>query len=196
MRGDLRDARQQAVARPEFDPVLRRSGALDLSCVCHPGWSHPGLTASCRGTYAALLIGFSLPPLLGFFSLVGGGVLDRHPELRVAFYGRADWLPYYVQRMDRYWIAHQQIDTSDLPGAAAERIPARRAYLFFTCEGDEALLPRVIEMLGEDQIMLSADMPHVEARENSFQEVREREDLTDSVKAKIVGGNAVRFLGL
>jgi uncharacterized protein len=72
----------------------------------------------------------------------------------------------------------------------------RDGRIFFTCEGDEELLPRVIAMLGEDQVMLSADMPHVEARENSFQEVRERADLSDAVKRKIIGGNAVRFLGL
>ena len=59
-----------------------------------------------------------------------------------------------------------------------------------------SVLPRVIEMLGEDQVMLSADMPHVEARENSFAEVRERPDLPEAIKRKILGDNAVRFLGL
>ena len=181
---------------PEFDPFYAEAARLGLPVCIHTGWSHPGLTASCRGTYAALLIGFSLPPLLGFFSIVGGGVLDRHPDLRVAFYeSGADWLPYYVQRMDQYWGAHHRIDTSDLP----ERKPSeylRDGRIYFTCEGDEELLPRVIEMLGEDRMMLSADMPHVEARENSFDEIRQRADLSDAVKQKIVGGNALRFLGL
>ncbi|HZR98996.1 MAG TPA: amidohydrolase family protein [Chloroflexota bacterium] len=181
---------------PEFDPFYAEAARLDLPVCIHTGWSHPGLTASCRGTYAALLIGFSLPPLMGFFSIVGGGVLDRHPGLRVAFYeAGADWLPYYVQRMDQYWLAHHRIDTSDLPARKPSEY-LRDGRIFFTCEGDEELLPRVIAMLGEDQVMLSADMPHVEARENSFQEIRERGDLTEAVKAKIIGGNAERFLGL
>ena len=181
---------------PELDPFYAEAARLRLPVCVHTGWSHPGLTASCRGTYAALLIGFSLPPLMGFFSIVGGGVLDRHPDLRVAFYeAGADWLPYWVQRMDQYWTAHQGIDTSDLPRRRpSEYLRDRRIYL--TCEGDEELLPRVIEMLGEDQVMLSADLPHVEARENSFDEVRERTDLSDAVKRKILGGNAVRFLRL
>jgi hypothetical protein len=101
-------------------------------------------------------------------------VLDRHPDLRVAFYeSGADWLPYYVQRMDQYWGAHHRIDTSDLP----ERKPSeylRDGRIYFTCEGDEELLPRV----------------------NSFDEIRQRADLSDAVKQKIVGGNALRFLGL
>jgi predicted TIM-barrel fold metal-dependent hydrolase len=181
---------------PEFDPVFAEAARLGLPVCIHTGWSHPGLTASCRGTYAALLIGFSLPPLMGFFSIVGGGVLDRHPDLRVAFYeAGADWLPYLVQRMDQYWEAHQRIDTSDLPRKRPSEY-LREGRIYLTCEGDEALLPRVIELLGEDQVMLSADIPHVEARENSFAEIRERGDLSEAVKRKILGENAIRFLRL
>jgi hypothetical protein len=181
---------------PEFDPFFAEAARLGLPVCIHTGWSHPGLTASCRGTYSALLVGFSLPPLIGFISIVGGGVLERHPGLRVAFYeAGADWLPYLVQRMDQYWHANQGIDTSDLP----PRPPSaylRDGRVYVTCEGDEALLPQVLALLGEDQVMLSADMPHVEARDNAFAEVRARGDISEAAKAKIIGGNAVRFLGL
>ncbi len=114
----------------------------------------------------------------------------------MAFYeAGADWLPHWVQRMDQYWLANQHIDTSDLTARRpSEYLHDGRVYL--TCEGDEALLPQVLALLGDDQIMLSADMPHVEARDNSFAEIRERTDIPEAAKPKILGANAARFLGL
>ena len=52
--------------------------------------------------------------------------------------------------------------------------------IYFTREGDEELLPEVLKRVGEDQMMISVDMPHAEARENSIVEIRERKDLTES----------------
>jgi len=34
----------------------------------------------------------------------------------------------------------------------------------FTCEAEEKLLTQAIEFVGEERIMISADMPHGEAR--------------------------------
>ncbi len=39
-------------------------------------------------------------------------------------------------------------------------------------------------------------MPHMEARENSLQDIAERDDLTEEQKRKILGENARRFYGL
>ena len=50
----------------------------------------------------------------------------------------------------------------------------RDCEVYFTCEAEEKLVPQVIEFVGEDRIMISADMPHGEAREGSVQEIRER----------------------
>ena len=38
-----------------------------------------------------------------------------------------------------------------------------------------------------------ADMPHLESRENVVAEIRERADVSDAVKAKLLGANAAAF---
>jgi predicted TIM-barrel fold metal-dependent hydrolase len=57
-------------------------------------------------------------------------------------------------------------------------------------------LPQVLDLLGEDQVMASADIPHGEARERSMDVVRARSDLSESAKRKILGENAARFYDL
>ncbi len=45
-------------------------------------------------------------------------------------------------------------------------------------------MPQGLVIDGEDRIMMEADMPHGEGRETSVKEIRERKDLSDSVKEK------------
>ncbi len=92
---------------------------------------------------------------------------------------------------------------SDSDNQRGGYMPLRRpsAYLkegriYFTCEAEEGGLPEAIALLGEDQMMVSADMPHGEARERAFDEVRERTDIPERVKDKMMGENAARFYRL
>jgi ABC-type nitrate/sulfonate/bicarbonate transport system substrate-binding protein len=57
-------------------------------------------------------------------------------------------------------------------------------------------LPQVLDLLGEDQMMASADIPHGEARERSMDIVRGRTDVSETAKRKILGANAERFYAL
>jgi predicted TIM-barrel fold metal-dependent hydrolase len=177
-------------------PVYEEIERQNLPLCVHVGWSHPGLNKSCENIYIAR-ISFTLPVLAAFWSIVGGGVLDEFPRLRVAFLeAGSEWLPYWIGRMDHYYHA-------DSENARGGYVPKKRPpeYLkegrvFFTCEAEEAFLPQVIEMLGEDQMMASADIPHGEARERSLDVIRERSDLSERVKRKILGENAARFYDL
>jgi predicted TIM-barrel fold metal-dependent hydrolase len=45
-------------------------------------------------------------------------------------------------------------------------------------------------------MMISGDMPHAEARDNSITEIKERSDIAENQKKKIPGENAKRFFGL
>lgn len=44
--------------------------------------------------------------------------------------------------------------------------------------------------------MISGDMPHAEARDNSITEIKERGDISEAQKQKILGENAKRFFGI
>ena len=101
-----------------------------------------------------------------------------------------------ANRMDHYYHA----DTGNARGGymPKKRPPEylREGRLFFTCEAEETSLPQVLELLGADQMMASADIPHGEARERSMDIIRERPDLSETAKKKILGENAARFYGV
>ncbi len=179
---------------PEFDPLWAEVERLELPVGVHTGWSHPGLTESGTSYYPGVMIGFTLPVLIGYFSFLGGGILDRFPALRVGFFeAGADWLPYWTERMDQYWLASSWLAPGHPRSARrpSEYLATGRVYV--TCEGEERLLPQVLEFLGEDRVMISGDMPHLEAREGVVAEIRERADLSEAVKAKLLGANATTF---
>ncbi len=174
-------------------PVYAEMERLDLPLCVHVGWSHPGLNKSCDNIYTSR-ISFTLPVLAAFWSILGGGVLDAFPRLKVSFLeAGSEWLPYWIGRMDHYYHSDTQ---NQRAGYMPKKRPSdylKEGRIFFTCEAEEALLPQVIELLGEDQMMVSADMPHGEAREDSMDVIRERKDITDQIKRKILGENAARF---
>jgi predicted TIM-barrel fold metal-dependent hydrolase len=133
---------------------------------------------------------------MAFFSLTAGGVLDRFPRLRVAFLeAGSEWIPYMTGRMDHY---HQVIRNAGL-GPYSRKRPGEylaEGRLFVTCEAEEPLLPQVLDLIGEDHVMIEGDMPHAEARETGIRELRERIDLKEHVKRKILRDNALAFYRL
>lgn len=181
---------------PEFNPFFAEAEKLGFPVSAHTGWSHPGLRASGTTIMAAHTITFTLPLLLGFYGVLAGGVLDRFPKLKISFLeAGADWLPYMLQRMDHYFHSEKAIGRPGLPARAPTEY-FKDCEIYFTCEGDEKLLPEVLKWVGDDKMMISGDMPHAEARDNSITEIKERNDISDEQKKKILGENAKLFFGL
>lgn len=179
-----------------LDPVYDAICEQGLPLCVHVGWSHPGLTATCNDSFASFGLSFTLPVLMGFFAITGGGVLDRHPDLRVAFLeAGGDWLPYMLDRLDRYhWVVYHKFGRPVSRHKPSEYLQSHQVYL--SVEGDEPGIPQVVQLIGEDRIMASADMPHAEARDNHLEEITERDDLTAQQKEKILTHNPARFYNL
>jgi uncharacterized protein len=183
------------LSHEDFDPVWSEAERLRLPICVHTGWCHPGLKRPFTDSYGAHVLGFTLPVMMGFYAFVGGGILDRFPRLKVAFLeAGVDWVPYLIERMDHYFHS-ETANHRPLPKRRASEY-VRDCEVYFTCEAEEKLVPQVIEFVGEDRIMISADMPHGEAREGSVQEIRERADLNDAVKRRLLGDNAAKFYGI
>jgi uncharacterized protein len=183
------------LSHDDFDPVWAEAERLRLPVCVHTGWCHPGLKRPFTDSYGAHVLGFTLPVLMGFYAFLGGGILDRFPRIKVAFLeAGVDWVPYLIERMDHYFHSESN-NRRPLPKRRASDC-VRDCQVYFTCEAEEKLVPEVIEFVGEDRIMISADMPHGEAREGSVEEIRGRSDLSDAVKQQLLGDNAARFYAI
>jgi predicted TIM-barrel fold metal-dependent hydrolase len=181
---------------PALDPVWAAIEASGLPLCIHCGWCNPGITRAFDTSYGAHVLGFTLPVLMAFYAFTGGGVLDRFPRLKLAFLeAGCEWVPWLVQRMDHYFESEAR-KGGQLPERRASEY-LRESELYFTTEAEEKNLPLVMEFIGsEDRIMISADMPHGEAREAAVEEVEERTDLSETQKRKLLGDNALRFYRL
>jgi uncharacterized protein len=98
--------------------------------------------------------------MMALLDLIEGGVLERHPALRVAFLeAGCGWLPYWLWRLDEEY-AH-------LAGEVREnvRMPPSayfRRQCLIAAEADEPLLPEVIRLVGEQSLLFGTDFPHLD----------------------------------
>lgn len=181
---------------PGLDPFYAALCAENLPLCVHVGPSCPALSQLCDDPYSMVLISNPMPLQMAFFSMVGGKVLDRFPNLRVGFFeGGSQWIPYVVDRMDHYYALFKGLAWDIVPKKAPSEY-LRDGNLYITCESEDRLLPYVLKMWGEDRVMISSDMPHAELRDSAMDEVLERDDLSESTKRKLLVENALRFYGI
>ena len=138
--------------------------------------------------------------MMGFVGLISGGVLDRFKELRVTFLeAGCQWVHFVLERMDhRFRRTRNQLSTFHLQTAPQHDLPpmeyVRKGNLFFSTEADDVLLPQVIELVGDDNIVFGSDMPHGDRELFVVRKVQGRKDISDTAKLKILETNPVRLL--
>jgi hypothetical protein len=128
-------------------------------------------------------------------SIVFEGVPERFPTLRLAFLeAGCGWAPYWMERMDDEY-AKRAAEAPGLTRKPSEYV--RSGHIYFSCEADEWLLPQAVKLVGENQIVYASDFPHWDhSFPQSIDEIRERGDLTDTQKQKILADNARRLYRL
>jgi predicted TIM-barrel fold metal-dependent hydrolase len=190
-------AGERLLCDSSFTPVWDELNRLGLPLCVHMGMSYPPFAQVCGGLLDAHGIGMSLPAMMAFVAIVGHGMLDRYPNLKVGFleFG-AEWIFYMVGRLDHYL----PIDRSQMPIKAEVPQKTIEEYvksgrIFIAGEADDKMLVQEIELLGEDQILYSSDLPHGEGRHNAAREILARNDISEVQKRKILYDNAVKFFG-
>jgi predicted TIM-barrel fold metal-dependent hydrolase len=125
-------------------------------------------------------------------TLVFGGVLERHPQLRiVSAENDVGWLPHFMYRMDH---AHEKFGAmreTPLPRPPSEYL---RRQLWATFQ-DDPVGPQTHQIFGADNYMWASDFPHSDSTfPDSHKWIDKNfEGVDAAVREKIVFHNAVRL---
>jgi len=97
-------------------------------------------------------------------SLIGSGVMDRYPSLRIGTLEAGhSWLPFWMARIDE----HAETIKAALPTLRqkpSEYVLSGRYFQSIEIPEGEKLTDSVIDLLGEDALMYASDYPHGESR--------------------------------
>ena len=184
---------------PDLDPFYAAAAEMDMPLGIHgaPGVHLPKIGVDRFTNYIQVhCISFPFDQMTAMTALVSGGVLERHPKLRVVFLeAGAGWAPYFIDRLHE----HYEKRGSWIPDGWKRdpREYLERGQIYLTCEPDEPMLAAVLDDLGTDVVMYASDYPHWDSDfPDSTRPLRERADLSEEARAKLLGENARRFYAL
>ena len=129
--------------------------------------------------------------MMGLGSFLGGGILHRHPKLKVAFLeANCSWLPWLLWRLDEGYEREGDIFMTDLTMAPSEYF---KRQCFISVEPDEIPARHTIADFGCDQLVFSTDYPHGDSKYPHAVESFLKLSLSDEDKRKILWDNCARF---
>jgi predicted TIM-barrel fold metal-dependent hydrolase len=136
-----------------------------------------------------------LEMMLATMSFCGGGVLERHPNLRVAFLeGNVSWLPWLLDRLDEHYEIEYGVSRQILPHKPSEYF---KRQCFTSLDSDERGNAEVIAKVGIDNFVFSTDFPHPDAKfPRAVSTFLATPDLTDAQKRQILWDNCRRLYGM
>jgi predicted TIM-barrel fold metal-dependent hydrolase len=201
-RGVWRRPEQLAgLARPdddEYEPLWSFLEEADVAMAVHPGLNGvvpaDELRKRYRDDYSAMhAVHFVTEQIMALTSFVAGGILERHPRLRVAFLeSGATWAHSYMHRLDEH------LETFGFDRARLSMKPSDyfRRQCFVSVEEPEPALAVMLESFPES-IVFASDYPHGDGTfPGSTRELLETKELSTSAVQAILRDNAERLYGL
>jgi predicted TIM-barrel fold metal-dependent hydrolase len=183
---------------PAYEPLWAECERLGLAVGVHEG---VGARLPAAGAdrftsfFAAHAASHPMEQMLAMLALIGGGVLERHPRLRVGFLeAGCGWLPYWLWRMDEHWEKTEGI--AGEPQLTMKPSDYFRRQCWISCEPDEPYLPKVLDFIGEDRVLFASDYPHPDHKWPEIVEAMLAMPIPDPARRKILWDNPAAFYGL
>ena len=132
--------------------------------------------------------------MLALGSFCAGGVLARHPRLRVAFLeANCSWLPWLLWRLDEGWEREGDVWAPDVKQAPSNYF---KQQCVVSVEPDETTVKQVIDYLGGRGIVFSTDYPHGDSKYpdavNHFLDL----PISDEAKRHILWDNCAAYYAM
>jgi aminocarboxymuconate-semialdehyde decarboxylase len=136
-----------------FDPVWEALEALGLVVILHPaGFTHAERMVD---YYLVNVIGMPLSSTLAVTRLILGGVLERHPGLRMLVVHGGGYLPFYAARTDHAYRHRPELRQH------IDRLPSEylRTLYFDTTVFDPGMIRHMVTTYGADRVLMGSDYP-------------------------------------
>ena len=173
---------------PIFEPIFAQIAKLDLPIFLHPIQPTGGKRLQFFQMHNAL--GFPFDTAIAACHLIFGGVLDRHPGLRVNLPHAGGVLPILIGRIDHaYHVSGAAKHIAQPPSAYLKR------FTYDTITHSKPILEWVISQVGLSRIMLGSDFCFPMGTDRPVKIV-DQLGLGDRQRALILGGTAAKLLRL
>ena len=175
---------------PGFEDIYAAAEELDAMIYTHPqGFTQPDRLADFN---MANVVGNPLDSTLSVSHLIFGGVLERHPRLKVFISHGGGYFPFYVGRFDHAFEARAECRThiSKPPSEYMKRL------YFDTVVFKPEMIAYLAQSVGVEKIMMGTDRPYDMGESEPLALVDAVPGLSDADRAAIKGGNAAALLGI
>jgi predicted TIM-barrel fold metal-dependent hydrolase len=179
---------------PAMYPVWEAIEASGLPVAHHIGESP--LASPCADNSVLIGMVHNVAPFREMFGrYVFGGILDRHPGLRVGWFeGGINWIPAALQDAEHLWASLQHMADHEIEHDVQHYW---RTHMYASFMVDPLGL-ELIDRIGLDRVMWSSDYPHNESTfgysETSLAQVVDA--VGPEAAVQIVSTNVQAFLGL
>lgn len=173
---------------PEIFPVLEAAQDLGAAVFIHP-WDMRG-SQSIQKYWLPWLLAMPFESAIAISSLIFGGVMEKLPHLRLAFAHGGGSFGCLLGR-----IQHGFKVRPDLCQVENERDPLEYLGRFYvdSLVHDQHALKELLRIYGENRVILGSDYPFP-LGEHHPGELIEAADVSDIVRAQLLGGNALEWL--
>jgi len=175
---------------PELFPIFEEAERLNAVIFVHP-WDMMGQTEM-EKYWLPWLVGMPAETTRAICSLIFGGVLERLPNLKVAFAHGAGSFPGTIGRIEHGFNCRPDLCAID--NEINPREYCKKIYVDSLVH-DERALQLLLDTFPTENIMLGTDYPFPLGELEPGKLIESMTDLEMESKAKLLGENAMKFLG-
>jgi predicted TIM-barrel fold metal-dependent hydrolase len=188
---------------PDLEPIWAAANDADLPIMYHgftietpyfPGyrdvWENPAMSRCAGQTWGG-------QRFLSFMLM--GGMLDRHPRLRVGTLETGHgWLPHWLTRLTRQIDYVRGSVSPKVEHTPVEYAQMGRVYCGIDFSEGVELTRAVIDLVGDHVLMFESDYPHPETifPDHADAVIGWRQTLGEAAMQKLMSENAARFFRL
>jgi len=172
---------------PSFEPLWATAEELKAFLFIHP--TNVAGADRLRSYYLQNLIGNPLDTTIAAACIVFGGVLDRHPKLKICLAHGGGFTPYQAARWEHGW----KVRPEPKKNVPAQPKNIAKRFMYDTILHSDKTLEAMIGLVGSDHVLLGSDYPYDMAMLDCVAHVRSLH-ISDADKAAILGGHAEALL--